>query len=166
MHQQLEEEIFMADHQLTWNPKKILIWCFCHKMGLIVKAGLDALGMKLRRVRHSSLGRFPPVRVTAVIEEEEDDVEVQDKGGDDEEISSEDDDRDSGYSSDLNSSKGGSEYEEDSEQQDEPQNYKKRKTAYLLGNTYMKQLTKDVRQSFFLLFLYCFLFFWSVTNSN
>jgi hypothetical protein len=153
MQRQLKEEGYKSDHSLQWDPKSMSIRCFCHKMGLIVKAGIDALGMKPRRVRHDTLGRFPPVGVMAVIDEEDEEVvdETEGSGCNDAETESDDDESDdddiiSNHSSDSNKSKADSDRDdfEDIEQQDEPQNYKNRKAAYLLGDTYMKQLTNDV----------------------
>jgi hypothetical protein len=119
-------------------------------MGLIVKAGLDALGMKPRRVRHGTLGRFPEVQLLAVINEEEEVADVsnvsREATNSNEDVDDSDwDDLESNHSSESNDSQPESnQEEEDLEEQDEPINYRKRKEAYLLGDTYMKQLTKDV----------------------
>lgn len=156
MQRQLTEEGYKVDHILQWDPKSMSIRCFCHKMGLIVKAGLDALGMKPRRVRHATLGRFPPVGVMAVIDEEDEEVvdETEPSGSkyaDSDDDESDDDDMISNHSSVSNNSKADSDQDphfEDFEQEDKPQIYKNRKAAYLLGDTYMKQLTNNVSDFF------------------
>jgi hypothetical protein len=123
-------------------------------MGLIVKAGLDALGMKPMRVRHSALGRFPAIEVLAVIEEDEEPGSNPPGSNLDDLDSDEGDDLESNHSSDSDEADSNADPdEEDTEQEDEPENYRHRKKAYLLGDTYMKQLTKDV--SLFPNLFYC-----------
>lgn len=58
----------------TWDPDTMHIYCFCHKMALIVGAGLAALGLKTpppRKTKTAMRGHFPDVRSTDIIEEEE-----------------------------------------------------------------------------------------------
>lgn len=155
MHQQLYKEGLQSGHNFGWKPKLMSVRCFCHKMGLIVKAGLDALGMKPLRVRHSGLGRFPAIEALAVIEEEDKaESNSQDIDSDDgADLDGADlESNDSSNADDDETSSIVDPDEEDNEQHDEPQIYRNRKKAYLLGDTYMKQLTKDVT-FFFLLSL-------------
>ncbi|KAH9809552.1 hypothetical protein DFH28DRAFT_1133179 [Melampsora americana] len=117
-------------------------------MGLVVKAGLDALGMKPHWICHSGLGRFPPVAVMAVINEEDNLHQDKDPAGpylDSED--NDDDDVDSNHSGDLTETDSDADDDQDLddiEQEDKPANYQNRKKEYLLGDTYMKQLTKDM----------------------
>lgn len=145
MHRQLQDESIDANHQLAWEPTTMTIRCFCHKMGLIVKAGIDALGLKPLFIRHSTLGRFPPVQHMAVINEQEECSTPGHEDDDHNDSDRDDADMESHYSDDSNASTADPEEpEEDLEQQDEPENWQRRKTAYLLGDTYMNQLTKDM----------------------
>jgi hypothetical protein len=169
MHRQLSKQGLQSGHDFAWNPKKMAIRCFCHKMGLIVKAGLDALGMKPQRVQHSTLGRFPQLEVMAVIHEDDeqlqDAVEPQQVALDEGDVESEDGEdweSESNHSSDCSdrsdNQSNADPDEEDAKQEDEPGYYGHRKKAYLLGDTFMKKLTKDVRISYLLFCIFSFLF--------
>ena len=64
---------------LGWNPERMHIRCFCHKLALVVNAGLKELGMKAPpppKVKESILGHFPLESSLATIPEEE---ELDDK---------------------------------------------------------------------------------------
>lgn len=55
-----------------WNPQTMHVFCFCHKLALIVNAGLAALGVKApppRKVKESDRGHFPLIE--SIAEEEE-----------------------------------------------------------------------------------------------
>lgn len=57
-----------------WNPKTMHVFCFCHKLALIVGAGLTALGLKTpppRKIKTAIRGQFPTVAATLAEEEEE-----------------------------------------------------------------------------------------------
>lgn len=140
MQQQLRAEGLKTGFDFKWKPKLQLIRCFCHKMGLIVKGGLDTLGLNPMRIWHSGLGRFPPVGVLAVIEEDNELGEDIITGSD--EPSSDKDDDNSQPNEDFNSNNSSTDSdsdsdsdldsdseEEDQEQEDEPTSYRKRKTA-------------------------------------
>lgn len=112
LHRQLEEESLISDHHLRWNPGSMSIRCFCHKMGLIVNAGLDAVGMKPRRVRHSNLGRFPEVQLMAVINEEDEVLNVSEATNLDQGATiSDEDDLESNHSGDSDESNSESDLE-------------------------------------------------------
>lgn len=60
----------------TWDPKTMHHFCACHKLGLVVKHGLAALGINARpgpANKEVVLGRFPVVDIMPVIEEEVED---------------------------------------------------------------------------------------------
>jgi len=70
-----------------WNPERMHIRCFCHKLALVVNAGLKDLGMKAPpppKVKESILGHFPLESLLATIPEEEelDDKVVEDDSAD------------------------------------------------------------------------------------
>lgn len=151
MHRQLYDEGLRSGHHFRWKPKTMSIRCFCHKMGLIVKAGLDALGLKPQRIRHSMLGRFPPVELMASINEEDEpsgSEQVESTEIDEDSDGSDVDDLESVDSNDVDSN-ADEEVADQDEEEVEPSYYKNRKAAYLLGDTYMMQLTKDVSFPFF-----------------
>ncbi|KAA1070652.1 hypothetical protein PGT21_020081 [Puccinia graminis f. sp. tritici] len=63
----------------SWDPTSIHIRCFCHKLALIVNAGLQALSLKTlppKREKASVLGFFPVLG--KMVEEDEQDLSVQD----------------------------------------------------------------------------------------
>ena len=64
----------IADY--AWEPDSMHIRCFCHKLALIVNAGLKELGLKAPpppKVKESLLGRFPiPDSLQAIPEEDKD----------------------------------------------------------------------------------------------
>ena len=58
----------------TWDPKHMHHFCACHKLGLVVKHGLAALGINSRASTANKqfiLGQFPVVDIMPVIEEED-----------------------------------------------------------------------------------------------
>ncbi|KAH9818452.1 hypothetical protein DFH28DRAFT_1106029 [Melampsora americana] len=62
----------------TWDPNTMHHFCACHKLGLVVKHGLAALGIKApanSANKEKALGRFPVVDIMPVIEEETNDDE-------------------------------------------------------------------------------------------
>lgn len=61
-----------------WNPDTMHIFCFCHKLALIVNAGLAALGVKApppRKVKETDHGHLP---VIGTIAEEDEEAENED----------------------------------------------------------------------------------------
>jgi hypothetical protein len=60
------------EHNLTWDPTTMHIRCMCHKIALIVNAGLSALSLKTlppSKTKESVLGFFPVLG--RLVEEEE-----------------------------------------------------------------------------------------------
>lgn len=73
MHNQFLEQDSNAMYK--WNPKTMHIFCFCHKLALIVNAGLAALGVKAPpplKVKESDRGHFP---IIATIQEDKEGVD-------------------------------------------------------------------------------------------
>ncbi|KAA1088312.1 hypothetical protein PGTUg99_012563 [Puccinia graminis f. sp. tritici] len=63
----------------SWDPTSMHIRCFCHKLALIVNAGLQALSLKIlppKKEKASVLGFFPVLG--RMVEEDEQDLGVQD----------------------------------------------------------------------------------------
>ncbi|KAI7942860.1 hypothetical protein MJO29_012704 [Puccinia striiformis f. sp. tritici] len=64
----------LGDIEMTWNPDTMHVKCICHKLALIVGAGLKELGIMGSpplKVRSSVLGPFPIISSLATIAEEE-----------------------------------------------------------------------------------------------
>ncbi|KNF02339.1 hypothetical protein PSTG_04543 [Puccinia striiformis f. sp. tritici PST-78] len=64
----------LGDVAMTWDPKTMHIKCICHKLALIVSAGLKELGMRTApppKVRRGILGPFPLDKSLATVAEEE-----------------------------------------------------------------------------------------------
>ncbi|POW00867.1 hypothetical protein PSHT_12846 [Puccinia striiformis] len=116
----------------NWNPARMHIKCFCHKLALIVAAGLKELGMRTPpppQVRRVVLGRFPLENTMETIAEEDEyddepvangeeeleesvdedeEIDGDDSDGDDEEEKSGDDENDSDQDEEqVGSSTGG-----------------------------------------------------------
>lgn len=56
-----------------WDPETMHVFCFCHKLALVVGAGLEALGLKTpppRKLKTAFRGHFPEVCTTLAEEEE------------------------------------------------------------------------------------------------
>lgn len=73
MHRQFKAHCG-SDSDYSWNPKKMHIYCFCHKLALIVGSGLTALGLKTpppRKIKTAHRGQFPSVAATLAEEEED-----------------------------------------------------------------------------------------------
>ncbi|KNE97304.1 hypothetical protein PSTG_09415 [Puccinia striiformis f. sp. tritici PST-78] len=71
MHAQLT---ILGDSKMTWNHESMHIKCFCHKLALVVSAGLKELGMRSApppKVRRGILGPFPLDKSLATVAEEE-----------------------------------------------------------------------------------------------
>ncbi|EFP87393.2 uncharacterized protein PGTG_13621 [Puccinia graminis f. sp. tritici CRL 75-36-700-3] len=69
-------EIFESSGNLTssWDLESMHIRCFCHKLALIVNAGLQALALKMLppgKTKHSVLGFFPFLGKLAELPEED-----------------------------------------------------------------------------------------------
>lgn len=63
------------DPNTSVTQKKMHVFCFCHKLALIVGAGLNALGLKTpppRKIKTAVRGQFPTVAATLAKEDEED----------------------------------------------------------------------------------------------
>lgn len=90
----------------NWNPARMHIKCFCHKLALIVAAGLKELGMRTPpppQVRRVVLGRFPLENTMETIAEEDEyddepvangEEELEESVDEDEEIDGDDSDGD------------------------------------------------------------------------
>lgn len=81
MHSQFLELDDISNY--SWDPHTMHIYCFCHKMALIVGAGLAALGLKTpppRKTKVAMRGHFPDVRTTDIVEEEEEPEASDDVG--------------------------------------------------------------------------------------
>ncbi|KAI7966513.1 hypothetical protein MJO29_002261 [Puccinia striiformis f. sp. tritici] len=90
----------------NWNPARMHIKCFCHKLALIVAAGLKELGMRTPpppQVRRVVLGRFPLENTMETIAEEDEyddepvangEEELEENVDEDEEIDGDDSDGD------------------------------------------------------------------------
>lgn len=78
MHSQLQEhDVNVYSSEYTWDPETMHIKCMCHKIGLIVNAGIAALGLPIVQQRHSVLGYFPsPENLPPIPEDEEIDPEI------------------------------------------------------------------------------------------
>lgn len=71
MHRQFKAHC-VSDFDYTWDPEKIHVFCFCHKLALIVGAGLAARNLKTpppRKIKTAVQGHFPDV--STILEEEE-----------------------------------------------------------------------------------------------
>ncbi|POW04908.1 hypothetical protein PSHT_11019 [Puccinia striiformis] len=110
----------LGDPEMLWNPVKMHIKCFCHKLALIVAAGLKELGIRTvppPKVRRGLLGRFPLDKSLATVaEEEEYDPEPEEatqvkdggtKGDETKEDSDEDDNGDGDDNEDDGAEPGG-----------------------------------------------------------
>ena len=65
-----------GSYAFDWRPENMNIWCFCHKIALIVNAGLAELGILAPpppKVKESVLGAFPFCDSMGTILEEEED---------------------------------------------------------------------------------------------
>jgi hypothetical protein len=72
MHKQFLEQDGLSSYK--WDPHTMHIFCFCHKLALIVNAGLAALGVKAPpplKVKQSDRGHFPIIETITEEEEEE-----------------------------------------------------------------------------------------------
>ncbi|PLW42214.1 hypothetical protein PCANC_12089 [Puccinia coronata f. sp. avenae] len=70
--------------EFEWNCKTMHIKCFCHKMALVVNAGLKELGLEAPpppKIKKSFLGSFPYSNTMERIDEEEEEEEGE-KAGD------------------------------------------------------------------------------------
>lgn len=73
MHQQFIDHCG-PNSNYRWNPEAMHAFCFCHKLALVVGAGLAALGLKTpppRKLKTAYRGQFPTVCNTLAEEEEE-----------------------------------------------------------------------------------------------
>lgn len=81
MAREMHKQFLAGDHaDYTWHPKKMHVFCFCHKLALIVSAGLKALGLKTqppRKLKAALQGPFPSISET--IEEEDETVDVDEE---------------------------------------------------------------------------------------
>jgi hypothetical protein len=74
-------EMFESSGNLTtsWDPESMHIQCFCHKLALIVNAGLQALALKTLppgKTKRLVLGFFPVLGKLAELPEEDENHEV------------------------------------------------------------------------------------------
>ncbi|PLW30115.1 hypothetical protein PCANC_21084 [Puccinia coronata f. sp. avenae] len=70
--------------KFEWNCETMHIKCFCHKMALVVNAGLKELGLEAPpppKIKKSFLGSFPYSNTMERIDEEEEEEEGE-KAGD------------------------------------------------------------------------------------
>ena len=76
-----------GSYSFDWRPEKMHIRCFCHKIALIVNAGLSELGIVAPpppKIKESILGTFPyPDTMETILEDDEeepleDEIEVED----------------------------------------------------------------------------------------
>ncbi|POW05309.1 hypothetical protein PSTT_09760 [Puccinia striiformis] len=67
-----------SDGQMTWDPASMHIRCLCHKLALVVNAGLQALTLKTlppAKIKQSVLGFFPVLgKLPEVTEADEDET--------------------------------------------------------------------------------------------
>ncbi|KAA1086940.1 hypothetical protein PGT21_016462 [Puccinia graminis f. sp. tritici] len=103
-----------------WDPKTMHIKCFCHKMALVVNAGLKELGLESPpppKLKKAFLGSFPySNKMPKITEEDEDGNKVDDEDDDsndgrsdcteDEKENSDDDDNDDDEDDDDNNDNG------------------------------------------------------------
>jgi hypothetical protein len=71
---------FLAEGNLSykWDPQSMHVFCFCHKLALIVNAGLAALGVKAPppiKVKAVDRGQFPSIGTITEEDEQEESQE-------------------------------------------------------------------------------------------
>lgn len=115
---ELKHQLHEHDSTSHWNSTTMHIFCVCHKTGLIVHAGLDALGISPKRHRHAALLNFPNLDAMECVAEEDEgeiviDIDLAETQKSNDE--SEDDDQDHGIGNLLDSDDNVNE-----EAQDEP----------------------------------------------
>lgn len=86
MHRQFSLQQSPEGKIYQWDPKKMHIFCFCHKLALIVNAGLAELGVKAPppgKVKSAARGHFPIIGTIEEEDEPEEGDEVQNPNEDD-----------------------------------------------------------------------------------
>lgn len=76
MHRQFALEPVKEGIKYAWDPSSMHIFCFCHKLALIVNAGLAELGIKApppAKVKSAARGHFP-TNIGTIEEEDEEDA--------------------------------------------------------------------------------------------
>ena len=106
MHQKLNQ---LDGADLAWDWETMHIKCFCHKMALVVNAGLNELGLEAPpppKIKKAFLGSVPYTNNLKSIAEEDEEEDGVDKEGsnhdvdEEEEDMKEDDDDDAGKKQD------------------------------------------------------------------
>lgn len=121
---ELHRQFLEHDPTCHWKPKTMHVFCICHKTGLIVHAGLDALGIKPKRHRHATLANFPNIDAMESVAEEDESIviDVEEPGkSTSNNLESEDDDRDIGRLLDSDDEDEGEEEESDNIDDEDPE---------------------------------------------
>ena len=76
MHQDLQSVADILESGYSWDSQTMHIKCFCHKMALVVNAGLNELGLDAPpppKLKKAFLGSFPysNLKMEAIVEEDE-----------------------------------------------------------------------------------------------
>jgi len=135
-----------AGPNYQWDPETMHIQCFCHKIALIVNAGLKELGLEEpppRKVKDSILGKFPiPNSMEPIAEEDEDELSEDTSGVCDEESSFDPDEDNDSSSNDEEEDQSESDDDDSNHQSNQERNSSK--SSSRPKSNHLHDLTKSV----------------------
>lgn len=165
MHQKLYD---LDGSDLSWDYDTMHIRCFCHKMALVVNAGLNELGLESPpppKLKKSFLGSVPySNKLKPIMEEDEEedgvdesasdcDIDTDDVDEDEEDMDEDDDELDTGKTKYNHDEEDGGENDDDSNYETSQQSNKKRMYAINRNESNkLHELTQNV--CFFILVIF------------
>jgi len=171
MAQTMHKKLYELDgSDFAWDCDTMHIKCFCHKMALVVNAGLNELGLEAPpppKLKKAFLGAVPYANnLKPIAEEDEDedaveeegsdrDVDTDDVDGDEADMNEDDDDDDAGNKKDNEENDSNNCASQDDSNNRASQGSNKKKTSATNRNESNKlhELTQNVC-NFFLFCLY------------
>lgn len=152
MHQKLSD---LEGSELPWDYDTMHIKCFCHKMALVVNAGLNELGLEAPpppKLKKAFLGAVPYSNNLKPIVEEEEEEDIVDEEGSDNEVDTDDiDEGEEDMAEEDDDDKDGNDSTNCASQQS---NKKKTSATNRNESNKLHELTQNVCTFFF------FFFFW------
>ena len=161
MHQKLYD---LDGSDLSWDCDTMHVKCFCHKMALVVNAGLNELGLEAPpppKLKKSFLGSVPySNNLNPIMEEDEDgdgvdeeasdcDIDTDDVDDDEVDMDEDDDKIDTGKKKDNHYNEDVGENDDDSNHQASQQSHKKKPSATNRNESNkLHELTQNVCFSF------------------
>ena len=170
MTQKMHKKVYKLDgSEFAWDCDTMHIKCFCHKMALVVNAGLNELGLEAPpppKLKKAFLGAVPYANnLKPIAEEDEDkdaveeegsdcDVDTDDVDGDEADMNEDDDDDDAGNKKDNeeNDSNNRASQDDSNNRASQGSNKKKNSATNRNESNKLHELTQNVCNSFF----YCF----------